>query len=966
VTDNSPTSATVSNTICTILAAIKNPSQVTRKQPQPTTEFLILSYKNDFEYLWALGSTVPEGLVAWITSGDEAATHNLVLVWDGMPAVPKHSGINIENYVTPYDWALAISCVVSDIGGSGSHASNTSRAPHLRILIVDLKSQEYASSFAHQSFRVIGHALPWVQFYRPLQSENTQIAAALTADESSLPFLRSAIVPGSLGSETFIDDVQSIENRILSLRQAQDEQDRSEILNSLLALWRSNLVRAGDRHNVGNLLAPLVLAQGLPKKLRSPAEERIGELNPLRRALGTLVDIVGLGSSKKSGHSSLPESGILQVLKDQHNLFKRRNNVRVLLIDDQYQLGYNHLLGYALFGKQYVPASVRERQGVWRAKSELGRLYCMASANCLFKILERTTPLGKSWPAPRVFPLSCDVLVLDLRLWTDKEGRRAFLERLVKISDHLQAWAINDEKLNAALSRAREIIGPRDQGRENEATQTNGDEQEASEVEALALMPLLLSYYDPSLPIMLFSSTHQRTLLASVSHRPNIITQFTKPILSGYGEDETPVELGRNLGKAFTAAIELHESRPCWMRAARTDWKSTAVFEIAWPADAGKVTVYNSSVTVWPMEQRRIAGGQMSPKLKAGSLRALLADHYQHYIEGAQYYDYASIPWETIEGSLIPDRFLDNPHSSNPHFSMETDLSPRNHITELLRHLRNKKTHGQAHAPREEWEKAEYRLAAIFAFKFLLDFLNDEIAPLDGQLARNLKTLSVYLRMRYPHLRGGSNKLLKPQLLTSDRRVTWLDFVAYTACFSAQAALSPDGKAHLLSAATLNALQELSGLLWRESWLENRKRIPQSVGNGAKLPATIFARDGESIYVEAAEGLFCARLPASSACRFAALDDEITIAINDVHADIPLAAEAATATSIWIELRKQRESPENIAAWFQPAPLQVEKVTRSNKTNRYSTRAMFSSHEEAHQALRQVTKELKRKVRFVL
>ena len=955
--DSSP----VVSAIHTVLTAFGLASRVARKKPQSETEFLLLSYRDDFKYAWDLRPGTGGGIVEWVTSGADSPARNIILVWDGMPAERNYSTINVANYVTPYDWAFALSCVVSGDGFDG--ADGACGAPGLRILIFDLKSQEHSGAFASEVFPVVGHAMPWVRIYRPVQTAGASPAAARAEEGGALPSLLKPPRAGSSCGETFLADVSAIESRVPSLRRERD----GKALRTLAELWRANMVRPGDRHHVGNLLAPKLLARGLPEGLRDSAERAIDESSLLRRALMTLVEVIGLGRFEGAvPEAGLPERGVIAAGAGRHKVFRGTNKVRVLLIDDQYRLGYQHVLAYALFGDRYAPGNAKERGGVWRMRAGKSRINCVSSARYLFNVLGRVPPVNKNWELPRVFPASCDILMLDLRLWADEEGRDNFLRRLINVCDRLKAQEIRDGKFHAALERAWEIVGSPEPPEEGGAARPAAGTHDVSEIEAVALLPLLLSHYDPSLPILLFSSTHQRTLLASVSHRPNIIVSFTKPILSGYGEEDTPARLARNLGKAFAAALELHESRPIWRRIAGTEWRSTPVFEIAWAAGGGKTTVYNSLVTSWPAEAQRTSGGQQPPKLKGKRLQVTLADHYRHYIEDANYYDYASVPWEIIEGSLIPDKFLDSPFNSNPQFSLEPGLSPKNHVAELLRHIRNKKTHGQARTPSGAAEFGEYRLAALLAFMFFLDFLNDEaVAPGRGA-GGCLVELSAYLRMRYPHLRNRSNKPLKPRFLTANRRVGWLDFVVYTACHSAQAATTPDGATGFLSEMTQDAVRELSALLWREFWVENRDKVPEGLKAGSRLAATIVAHDAKNVYVHASGSHFYARMPVAHSCRSWSVDDGIVMLVKDAGSDAPLVSEDMSTSRLLISVDDPRVPPSSIAAWFSPAPQQVGAPTQSKKTGRYFTRATFATHEEAHAALKRLPNDRKWKVRFAL
>jgi hypothetical protein len=953
-TDSSP----VVSAIHTILTTFGLASRVTRKKPLPETEFLLLSYKDDFEYVWDLKRDTGGGIVEWITSGADASARNVVLVWDGMPTERNYSTINVENYVTPYDWAFALSCVVS--GDGLDRCDGRGDIPRLRILIFDLKSQESSGAFAREVFPVVGHAMPWVRTYRPVQTAGAFPADARTKGGTFIP--KPSRV-GSFCGETFLADVSAVESRVPSLREELD----GNALRTLAELWTANMVRPGDRHHVGNLLAPKLLAQGLPEGLRASAERTIDESSPLRRALMTLVEIIGLGifegAASKGG---LPEHGVIAAWTSKHKVFQGTNKLRVLLIDDQYRLGYQHVLGYALFGDRYAPEHVKERWGVLRARAGESRINCVSSALYLFNVLGRVPSVNKNWELPRVLPASCDILMLDLRLWSDEEGRSHFLQQLLKVCDHLKAHEIRDEKFQAALERAREITGRHAAPEAGGAARLAGSTHDVSEIEAVALLPLLLSHYDPSLPILLFSSTHQRTLLASVSHRPNIVVSFTKPILSGYGEEDTPARLARNLGKAFAAALELHESRPIWRRIAGTEWRSTPVFEIAWSAAGGKTTVYNSPVTSWLPDAQRTSGGPQPPKLKGKRLQVTLADHYRHYIEDANYYDYASVPWESIEGSLIPDKFLDSPFNSNPQFSLEPGLSARNHVAELLRHIRNKKTHGQARSPSSSAEFVEYRRAALLAFMFFLDFLNDEaVAPGQG-VDKSLGQLSAYIRMRYPHLRNRSNKPLKPKFLTADRRVGWLDFVVYTACHSAQAATTSDRATSFLSERTQDAVRELSNLLWKEFWAVNQGRIPEGFQPGSRLPATIVAHNAGNIYVQISGSHFYAQMPSAHSCRSWSVDDGIVVLVTDNDVDAPRVSEDMSTSRLLVNVDNPRVSPSSIAAWFNPAPRQVRAPIQSRNAGKYVARATFATHDEAHAALKRLPKERKLKVRFAL
>lgn len=257
--------------------------------------YAVFSYREDFDYLWEIWEEDDASLTSWVFSASDPPT--AVVVWDGIPS--SGSDINAADYVTPYDWALAWTCAI--LARAKRRTSTRTREaiagdlPHLRILILDLCSRQYSGAFACQQFGLIAPALPWIQVYRPVQVGDTQdelkydVLSNLLSAGLEMSLLRSSFRPGFFGSETLFFDTLSLE-RILSFRDAHDMRRQSALLNavsdfdstleSIVGLWRSNLVRPGSRHQFANLLAPMILAKGLPEELRRKTEREI------RRGIG--------------------------------------------------------------------------------------------------------------------------------------------------------------------------------------------------------------------------------------------------------------------------------------------------------------------------------------------------------------------------------------------------------------------------------------------------------------------------------------------------------------------------------------------------------------------------------------------------------------------------------------------------------------------------------------------------------
>ena len=149
------------------------------------------------------------------------------------------------------------------------------------------------------------------------------------------------------------------------------------------------------------------------------------------------------------------------------------------------------------------------------------------------------------------------MLFLDLRLWEDedenKESRSTEIQKVLCAAKRLLGCTPSKD-VSSEFKRAFE------------AAQETCDDPDKFSPEALTLLPLLLSHVDRTLPIVLFTSSHQRVVLEMLQNCPNVITSFAKPLISGYGEPVTPSRSISDLEEAIEKAINLHEARIAWKR----------------------------------------------------------------------------------------------------------------------------------------------------------------------------------------------------------------------------------------------------------------------------------------------------------------------------------------------------------------------------------------------------------------
>jgi cold shock CspA family protein len=409
-----------------------------------------------------------------------------------------------------------------------------------------------------------------------------------------------------------------------------------------------------------------------------------------------------------------------------------------------------------------------------------------------------------------------DVLILDLRLFgntgTSNKRESDLLKRLVEFYEQSDADNIEDADLKRAAHAARKQI------KKTSKSSFEGP----TEVMYLALLPILLSYVDPSLPIVLFSSTRQQAIIEAVAHRPNVITSFRKPVISGYGEEMSACDFVAALSDAIADALRLHEARCIWNRVFRAEWTHQPVFE-AKGRESGELEVYNLPQNTslkehpWKEKLRVKSRGSRPPYIQGkdvtrypGALRAFLAQHFTRYIASSRYFDYISVPSELFEGALVPSRILERPWLSNAEFALPRDLDSRNEIPRVLRNIRNKKAHGFVSPPDGKEEREKHRLASILVFLLFLDFI-EEVSEPENQ-SKVLKELRDHLRSSYHHLRnfGGT---LKPYHLINDTKVGWLEVVAFAASYAGEKTTDPDTDQVFLSKKVITAIHRLAELV---------------------------------------------------------------------------------------------------------------------------------------------------------
>jgi hypothetical protein len=659
-------------------------------------DIAVFSYTDQaqFGHLWGLTEnggleSVVESLVR--VRGNRELT--VLVVCDGIPEGLTNP--DVARYVTPYDWALALSLIIYR-----NPVCQKSLTPKIRVLLFHNKSELFGAGFSQQNFFAFHNVVPWIQDYWPVEVGDLSLADVWSDGDSTSPestaWRRQSVPQGRQDATVLIADLKE-QKRVLTTFPDED-MERQHLLKNISANWTEHLLHARSKHTIANLAAPLTLANALPSSIISPSRrsEIINSITGaplLGRAVNEVLNALDLLRSRHD-IAKMPAGGILS---GERGTFERKWPVKFLLVDDQFNHGFQHIIAYLLFGNRYAQSGKNNSGGCWHAEiKDAGVLSCSASPDLLLKGLGAAPILD--WSLPRRFRLDnvdCDVLLLDLRLWSDSSNAAAVLEEIMKVCRAIGADEIGSPELNSAI---KAVESPADR-----------------EGKALCLLPLLISHYDPSLPIILFSSTHQRAVLELVRHRRNIITNFTKPTVGRDGDESDPARTLDDLRMAIEGAIATHEARIVWERLC--------------------------SLKVNEDQLARICPGVSATDLRAKTadqqLLRIITAWFQDYVLDARYADLISSIGELNEW-LFGDK----------------DIERVEHgwFAWALRWSRNNKLHNfDPTITLKPTSVSELRETAVLCFLFFLDFLQAENKN-ENNSRGGWTRMSAFLKRKYPKL----------------------------------------------------------------------------------------------------------------------------------------------------------------------------------------------------------------------
>lgn len=491
-----------------------------------TTKATVFSYGDDFSVIWKIVSV----------SSQRQNLKDLVIVWDGIPS-GNTGKVATAPYLTPIDFAVALSLSIHDAVEDRKAAEKTlqpdeppvppvpAEYPELRILILDLDSRHISSSPAVRFVKEFPWrslmSMPWVRLFRPAVAHESEWDAVNLIE--------------NLRTDPARDRVPTMKEAL-----ATSKPD----LDAIRRVWASFLAKpseADDHHALANLIGPAILI--------GDATHRDDNVKALR------AEMTALGLVAPADDKNLPTVERPWVDLDE---LEGPERVKFLLIDDQWRQGWGEFvckaLGVPFDEEPGIPcASIGKKEGVIVKSSE--------SATW---IVDKIQKLDDEKALNQRFRLVIDddpnfaeILLLDLRLFSGRPitVEADFIARVFQIAkkyhqrnpaDDLDfAWpGFSDEEIARVESWLVEA---------NKKGATNDLRNDSRYHEALTLLPRVLSFVDPTLPIVIFSSTSKRRVAENVKNHANIYSRFAKLTFDGQ-----PIKQSLELvKKTFTDAINL-------------------------------------------------------------------------------------------------------------------------------------------------------------------------------------------------------------------------------------------------------------------------------------------------------------------------------------------------------------------------------------------------------------------------
>ena len=393
--------------------------------------------------------------------------------------LPMLRGINFQSHLTATSWLAAWKVKFTP---SGEQRENGKTEPLARIAVLDPRETSLAGGAAGALQTIFS-----------------------AQDSDSRPLVPRATVMNAPSVDAIC--------RWLRESKADTRPTGSHVRDLIKSTIWNELTSARERHHaLSNGLGALLLSARFETRRDTPIKPCIQDY------LVALIQACGIGAEAGPLLGVEQPRSIAWVIPD------LRAETRAVLVDDMAELWQDFLVGALGFndgelgGRRHRPV---HQNFVPTSSAEFRRMM-LSLPDRLTKLLAE----GRRWLTvsdliPGKHPFESDfVLFLDLRLFpNDRRSADSFHEQLVKVGKQVLA------------ERSRPL--PWLDGRRFVELEQELDGEAIAAHPRETLLPRILGLLDPTLPIVIFSSTHRTELIEPFREYGNIITTFRKPMLSG-------------------------------------------------------------------------------------------------------------------------------------------------------------------------------------------------------------------------------------------------------------------------------------------------------------------------------------------------------------------------------------------------------------------------------------------------
>jgi hypothetical protein len=470
-----------------------------RKEFKEKVLYRILSYKEDFDYLWGIESGGTD--IFFNTYNEEQYNISLVIIDDGIPECPSCDHVNLSGFIGPLDWAISLSLWID------KKAKINGRYPKLSIFIVRSGGGR-ASIFLESKFGIsskdlgIAERFPWIQV--------VDLQSIFKIGQRDFPL---SLLTNQLGLGSQVID--------MAFTLSGDVGVKLSLVKKLMQFGFRETSQQYDRHSIANVLGIIFFFND---------SELSGQMRAIKKLMSVLDLLPEIQSDLYQSLNTFPwidwqSSPWAEIIRRMREGGCYELNFH--LVDDfALNQGWDKILAKALdiSNAESNGASFSVSKEETRPGDNLDfRLFCYTDAEQLIDSLNRASDKYGLLAKDEEWERGADILFLDLRLYSAQDIRREaeFIKKLCAIASRFKSGTENLPWPGFSEEELDDI--------QRFFEDSSIDRRSPVYIRSLTLLPRIVALSDPSLPVVIFSSTGRREIVEILKPYGNLITDFEKP-----------------------------------------------------------------------------------------------------------------------------------------------------------------------------------------------------------------------------------------------------------------------------------------------------------------------------------------------------------------------------------------------------------------------------------------------------